>query len=162
MTSTVTNSTPKNENLQILTDNPTLQSLEFIKLKIPNLIPIDLIESVKGRTFTPQQFITYQEAQIDNPANFLYVLVDPQKKIKGYLWAELNILDHSLFINTFSIDKDYWGNGTAMKKAIDFVAHLKEKTKAPLVFWISTNEKFFVKHGFKKSKNVLNIRIQLF
>jgi hypothetical protein len=88
-----------------------IDTLEFVKLKIPKLIPTHLIESVKGRTFTPEQFIKYQEAQLDNPYNYLYALIDEDKKIQGYLWAEINILDGSLFVNTFSITKEFWGKG---------------------------------------------------
>lgn len=129
--------------------------LHFVKLKIPRLIPIELIEAVKGRTFTPEQFYIYQEMQVDNPNNFIYVSIDGEKKIQGYLWAELNILDSTLFINTFSISKKHWGKGSAMKDAIQFVDSLRKETKSPKVLWISTNDKFFVKHGFKRSKNCL-------
>jgi hypothetical protein len=132
-----------------------ISELEFVKLKIPKLIPIHLIESVKGRTFTAEQFIKYQEAQVDNPHNYLYVLIDNDKKIQGYLWAELNILDNSLFVNTFSITKEFWGKGKAIPMVIEFLKILKQKTKAPRVYWISCNEKFFMKHNFKRSKNVL-------
>jgi hypothetical protein len=138
-----------------LSKNETVRDLQFVRLKIPSLIPIELIESVKGRTFTPEQFIEYQEKQVNNPGNFLYALIDADKKIQGYLWAELNILDGTLFVNTFSIAKDYWGKGAGIKKAIEFLKTIQEKTKAPKVFWITTNEKFFAKHGFKKSKNCL-------
>jgi len=132
-----------------------LPKLSFFKLKLPRLIPMDLIESVKGRTFTAEQFYVYQENQTNNPFNHLFALVDEQKKIHGYLWAEINILDGSLFVNTFSISKQYWGKGNAIPMVIEFLRTLKNKTKAPRVFWISTNEKFFLKHGFKRSKNVL-------
>lgn len=129
-----------------------IDTLEFVKLRIPRLIPIELIDSVKGRTFTPEQFYKYQEAQVDNPYNFLYVMVDAEKKIHGYLWAELNMLDSSLFFNTFSITKEFWGKGKIIPKVIVFLKDLKEKTKAPTVFWCTTNEKFFLKHGFKRSR----------
>lgn len=132
-----------------------LQNLTFVRLKLPRLIPLHLIDSVKGRTFTPDQFYKYQESQIDNPYNYLFALVDAEKKIHGYLWAEVNILDGSLFVNTFSISKEYWGKGQAIPKVIEFLKVLKEKTKAPKVFWITTNEKFFLKQNFKRSKNVL-------
>lgn len=132
-----------------------IDALSFVRLKIPRLIPFELIDSVKGRTFTPEQFYKYQESQIDNPFNHLFVLVDEEKKIHGYLWAEVNILDSSLFVNTFSITKEFWGKGEAIPKAIEFLKTLKEKTKAPRVFWITTNEKFFGKNGFKRSKNCL-------
>lgn len=134
---------------------PSLSKMEFVRLRIPRLIPVELIEAVKGRTFTPERFIEYQERVLDSPSNFLYVLVDEERVIHGYLWAELNGLDDSLFINTFSVSKKFWGKGEAMKIAIDLAAKLKEKTGAPTVYWCSTNEKFFIKHGFKKSKIVL-------
>ena len=138
--------------------NEKIDELTFVRIKdrrLVKLIPRELIENVKGRTFTPEQFYKYQESQIDNPYNHLYVLVDDAKKIHGYLWAEINILDESLFVNTFSIGKEYWGKGKAMPKAIEFVSQVKQKTKSPRVFWISSNDKFFMKHGFTRSKNVL-------
>ena|ERR1700754_1487177 len=130
-------------------------NLEFLSLKFPRIIPIDLIEGVKGRTFTPEQFYKYQEDNKNNQNNFLFALVNDQKVIKGYLWAEKNSMDGSLFINTFSIRKEYWGKGDAISLVIKFLDQLKKKTKAPRVFWITTNEKFFLKKGFKRSKNVL-------
>lgn len=136
-------------------DKLMVSKLEFVRLKIPRLIPVSLIDAVKGRTFTSEQFLLYQEQQVDNPGNFLYALIDENKKIHGYLWAEMNALDGTLFVNTFSIDKEYWGKGAGIRKAVEFLENLKSKTKAPKVFWITTNEKFFCKHGFKKSKNCL-------
>ena len=133
----------------------SIDLLSFIRLKVPRLLPVELIEAVKGRTFTPEAFYKSQDAAIDNPNNFLYALVDRDKKIHGYLWAELNDLDNSLFVNTFSVAKDFWGKGKGIKKAIDFVRELKDRHKAARVYWITTNEKFFSKNGFKKSKNVL-------
>jgi hypothetical protein len=157
MSAAATNSTTKSENLENSIEEPikNVSKLEFVKLKIPKLIPLDLIESVKGRTFTPEQFIKYQEAQVDNPGNFLYVLIDKVKKIHGYLWCESNALDGTLFVNTFSISKEYWFKGAAIDKAIDFVSKIRDKINAPKVFWITTNEKFFAKKGFKRSKNCL-------
>lgn len=132
-----------------------ISSLDFVKLKIPRLIPSELIEAVKGRTFSPEQFYVYQEKQVENPYNHLYAVIDAQKKIHGYLWAEVNILDGSLFVNTFSISKDFWGKGKGIEKAVEFIAELRKKTRAARVFWCTTNEKFFAKHGFKRSKIVL-------
>ena len=132
-----------------------IEDLTFVRLRLPRLIPQELIECVKGRTFSTEQFYKYQESQIDNPYNHLFVLVDDSKKIQGYLWAEMNVLDSSLFINTYSVSKDYWDKGQAIGKAIEFLRILNEKLKAPRVFWITTNEKFFIKKGFKRSKNIL-------
>jgi N-acetylglutamate synthase-like GNAT family acetyltransferase len=137
------------------TDSHDFEKLQFVRLKIPRLIPGDLIEAVKGRTFTTEQFYKYQELQIDNPYNHLFALIDENKKIHGYIWAEVNVLDSSLFVNTFSVAKEYWGKGLAIPSVIKFLSFLKDKTNASRIFWITTNEKFFLKHGFKRSKNVL-------
>ena len=139
----------------LLENETDLKDLTFVRLKMPKLIPVELIEAVKGRTFTPDQFYEYQISQIGNPYNHLFVAVDEKKKIHAYLWAEQNILDGSLFVNTFSIDKKYWGKGEAIETAIEFVRGLKEKTKASRVYWVTTNEKFFEKKGFVCSKNRL-------
>lgn len=129
--------------------------LSFVRLKIPRLIPIKLIESVKGRTFSPEAFYAYQEDQVQNPNNLLYALVDTGKKIHGFLWAEVNLLDRSLFVNTFSMAKEYWGKGRGIPLAIMFLGEQKKKLKCPKVFWLTSNSKFFQKHGFTRSKNVL-------
>lgn len=133
----------------------SVSDLQFVKLKIPRVIPKELIENVKGRTYTVDQFYNYQEQQVDNPFNYLFALIDENKKIQGFLWAESNIMEGSLFVNTFSIQKEYWGKGKAIAKVVKFLEELKKTTQAPRVFWITTNEKFFLKNGFHRSKNVL-------
>lgn len=134
------------------------EDLEFIKVRIPQnvrYIPACLIENVKGNLYNPQQFYEYQQQQIDNPFNLLYVLAGKDHCIWGYLWAELSQFDNTLFVNTFSVDKKYWFKGKCMPKVIQFLDKLKEKHECPRVFWITVNDKFFAKHGFKRSKNVL-------
>lgn len=136
--------------------NPKVDSkLEFVKLKIPRIIPQELIDNVKGRTFTPEQFYNHQESQVDNPYNYLYALIDEDKKIQGYLWAEVNVLDGSFFVNTFSITKEYWGKGKAIPMVIEFLKEIKNKNKIPRIYWCTTNDKFFAKNGFKRSKITL-------
>ena len=145
-------STATTQEQDMSINHEKIDTLKFVKLKIPELIPYDLIEGVKGRTFTPEQFYKYQKAQVSNPYNYLYALIDEHNMIHGYLWAEMNTLDGSLFINTFSINKEYWGKGKAIPKLITFLKELKTRIKATRVFWCTTNEKFFIKNGFKRSK----------
>lgn len=130
----------------------TIDKLEFVRLRIPSLIPLDLIEAVKGRNFTPEAFIKSQEEQIDNPHNFLFALIDTDSKIQGYLWVVKEPLDDSLYINTFSIKKEYWGKGKGIELATEFLDGLVKKMKPSKVLWATTNERFFLKKGFKKSK----------
>lgn len=140
-----------NEKLNTL----DLNSLKFVKLKLPRLIPKEFIEHVKGRTFTVDQFYEYQEQQVDNPFNILYALVDQSNVIIGYLWSEMNLLDNSLFVNTFSVSKEYWGNGKILEVATKFIKELKDKLKVPRVYWITTNSRYYEKKGFKRSKHTL-------
>lgn len=140
-----------NEKLKTL----DLNSLKFVKLKLPRLIPRELIEHVKGKTFTVDQFYEYQEQQVDNPFNLLYALVDSSSVIIGYLWAEMNLLDSSLFVNTFSVSKEYWGNGIVLELAIKQIKELKDKLNAPRVFWVTTNSRYYEKKGFRRSRHVL-------
>lgn len=141
-------------------ETAALDELKFIKVLIPEnvrLIPKKLIESVKGNYYTPEQFFKYQEQQIkdENPYNLLFILINKSKQIEGYLWCELSQFDNSLFVNTFSISKEYWFKGKSIPKVIEFLNELKSKFNSPRVFWITVNPKFFEKNGFKRSKNVL-------
>lgn len=133
-----------------------LEKLKYVRLLVPRLIPSHLIELVKGRTFTPEQFYVFQEARdsIDEDQNLLYGIFDPENLIVGYFWAEINQLDRTLFVNTFSMDKNYWKNGEAMAIAKDICKTLLSIYKCPRTFWMTQNPKYYQKHGFKVSKNV--------
>jgi N-acetylglutamate synthase-like GNAT family acetyltransferase len=132
-----------------------IETLQFARLRIPRLIMPELIESVRGCEFTPEQFYEFHESQADNPYNYLYAVIDEDKKIHGFLWAHTNRLDNSIYINCYSISKDYWGKGKAIEKAKEILRELVRKTKPHKIYWSTTNDKFFSKHGFRRSKNVL-------
>lgn len=130
----------------------TKWDLEFVRCKVPQCIPRELIDAVKHRTFTADEFYAYQLRNLDGPFNHLFALIDHAKKIHGFLWAEQNSLDRSLFVNTFSMGKEHWGKGQAIPHVIEFLRSLSQKVQAPRTYWATTNEKFFTKHGFKRSK----------
>ena len=133
-----------------------LEDLKYIRIIVPRLIPSYLIELLKGRSFSTEDFYKYQEdrASIDNEDNLLYGIYDPEKIVVGFIWAEINQLDKTLFVNSFSIDKVYWNNGEAMNIALDILGKLVERFRCPKTFWMTTNPKYYQKHGFKLSKNV--------
>lgn len=137
--------------LNLPLEEKDINDFKFVRLKIPDLIPDDLIENVKGRTFTPSQFYAFQNRQIDNPNNFLFALIEEESIIQGFLWAVIE-WDGTLWVNTFSISKELWGKGKAMDKVNEFLSDLMNKTGAQLVMWATTNKKFFLKKGFKESK----------
>jgi len=128
------------------------EGLEWVKLYAPELIPSELIEEVRGRTYSIEEFYKFQKLQVDNPANLLFVAIDKEKVIKAYLWAQLNALDSTMFVNTVSIAKEYWNKGEGVDFTIEFLERLKEKVKPRRVFWCTTNKRFFKKKGFRESK----------
>lgn len=135
-----------------------LEDLQFMRIRIPEavrLIPALLIESVKGRLFSLEEFYQRQEAQVHlNENNHLYVLLDPKGAVRGYFWAVLEP-GHCLWINTFSICKEFWGKGAAIRQIVQFAGELNQKLKCPVVQWCTTNPRFFEKHGFRRSRNVV-------
>lgn len=134
-----------------------LDNLTFVKLRFPRCIPRELIESVKGITFTPEKFYDYLEEALPSDSEFLYVLVDDDKRIHGYIWFQVNILDNSIFLNTYSVSKEYWGKGEAIKKAVEFMKKIKDELKASEIYWCTSNSKYFAKHGFRPAKQTLMV-----
>lgn len=134
----------------------TLDDLNFVKFLLPSLIPRHLIEQVKGRAFSVDDFYKYAQECVDseNPYSLIYALINPDKEIVGYLWMDLNPLDNSMFVNTFSIDKIYWKKGEAMKKAVEFVKLIANRMKVKTTIWMTTNAKFYERLGFKRCKDV--------
>jgi hypothetical protein len=142
----------------------TVEDLKFQRLLFPRDIPSYLIEQVKGRTFLVEDFYLhleeinayeYQEGIIkDNPTTLIYSIIDPNKCIVGYLWIQRNTLDNSIYVNTLSIDKKYWGKGEIIKKSIDLVSILTKRFGCAHTIWMTSNAKFYEKFGFKRSKNV--------
>jgi hypothetical protein len=132
-----------------------ITSLKYARLKIPRLIPAHLIDAVKFKGFDSEKFYAYQEDRVGDPDNLIFALFDNDKKIKGYLWAVVDESDGALFINTFSVDKEHWGKGKAMDKAIEIIEEIVDELKPPSVKWITTNDRFFVKRGFKRSREVI-------
>lgn len=142
----------------------TVEDLSFKRLFFPRNIPKHLVEQVKDRTFTVEQFYKemeeineyeYQAGILhDQPSNYLISINDPENNIVGYIWAFKNTLDNSLFVNTLSVDKRYWGKGEIIPKAIEVMGWLVKKYNLKKTFWMTSNPKYYEKFGFKRSRNV--------
>lgn len=141
-----------------------IDKLRWIRVFTPVHIPKYLVEQIKQRDYSVEDFYKYQELNclvkgekgpVLNPFNHLYVLVDEGNLCKGFLWFVIDPLSKDGVVNTFSMDKAYWNNGKAMKKASDHVKELLKKLKLEKVFWITRYAKHSERHGFKRSKSIL-------
>ena len=138
--------------------------LRWVRVFTPTHIPRTLVEQVKERDYTVEDFYKYQdinclrmtpEGPTLNPLNHLYVLVDKENLTKGFVWFTIDTLSKDICIHTFSVDKEYWFQGKAVEKLATFIKDFKEKSGLNKVYWITNYEKHSIRNGFTKSKSVL-------
>ncbi len=141
-----------------------IDELRWVRVLSPVHIPHYLVEQVRDRDYSVEHFFKYHElnclingkdGMTLNPFNHLYVLADEKNIVKGYLWFIIDVLSKNIFINTFSMDKEYWGKGQAVKRLCDHMKEVIKKLKIKKVTWITNYPKHSERHGFKRSRSVL-------
>jgi len=150
----------------MIAQTATNRNLELRCLRIfdPTHIPREYIEQIKEREFEVDRFYEFQkticlhqdgEKFSLNPCNLLFAIVDTNNRVKGVLWMAIDVLGNSLVINTFSVDKEFWGNGTAINLLKEKAIEIKEGAELDRIYWITRCPKHSERYGFKRSKNVL-------
>lgn len=139
-----------------------IEDLRLVRILDASLVPRELIEQIKNRQHTVKDFYDYQANNIFllteegpkiNHLNHLYVLVDKDNKIQGTLWVTLD--GQECTINLFSINKEYWNKGNALKfiyKQVDELMTPLGITKCRIE---TTNPGAYEKIGFKRSKHII-------
>jgi hypothetical protein len=135
--------------------------LKFVRLTQPeqfSLVPRMLFEQVKGAEFKIDRLYQFGPMLLASPLTFFYVLAEKEQlekgtaPVKGLLWAEINPLNENLVVHTFSVDKEYQGNGT-LNDALDFVRTIQEKENLQKIQIITVHPKVYEKkHGWCESK----------
>ena len=140
------------------------EKFRWIRLFSPVHIPKYLVEQVKDRDFTIDDFYKYQEInctiQVNggvklNPLNHLYGLVDENNFVKGFLWFVVDSLSKAACIQTYSVDRELWGKGRAMRWVEELVKEISEKQKIEKIYWVTNYPKHSERYGFRRSKSVL-------
>jgi len=141
-----------------------IEDLRWVRLFNPVHIPKYLVEQVRDKDYTVEDFYKYQEINCTmpgkdgvmlNPFNHLYALVNKDNLVKGFLWCVIDPLSKDMIINTFSVDKEYWGRGRAVRFLAEHAKSLMKKMKIERIFWLTRYPKHSERHGFKRSKSVL-------
>lgn len=144
--------------------NDTIEDLKWVRIFTPIHIPKYLVEQVRDRDYTVDDFYTFQEGaclkqSADgprlNPLNHLYVLTNTDNLTKGFVWFTVDCLSKDIFINTFSMDKEYWNQGKAVEKLVSFIKEIRQKASLNKVYWVTNYPKHSQRYGFKRSKSVL-------
>jgi len=145
-------------------EEKNIDDLRWVRVFTPIHIPKYLIENVRDRDFTVEDFYKYQEVACIreteegptlNPLSHLYVLVDKDNMTKGFLWFTIDSLSKDLVIQTYSVDKAYWGFGKAVKKVTEHILEIWKRASLNKIYWITRYPKHSERYGFKKSENVL-------
>lgn len=145
-------------------DKDDFDKLKWIRVFTPMHIPKYLVEQIKNRDYSVEDFYEYQERNCLinngkeftlNPLNYLYVLVDEENITKGFTWLSIEPFCKDLLIHIYSIDKEYWNKGKAMSKIAEFVKDFRKKAKLNKIYWITNYPKHSEHYGFKRSKSVL-------
>lgn len=139
-------------------------TLRFIRIFTPMHIPKKLIEQVKHRSYSVDDWFKYQEViclrQTENgpqlnPLSLLYVIADKDNKVVGMLWCEINTLEKTLVIQTFSMIEEYWNKGKAVKLLSEKGKEIAKECKLETIVWFTNYPKHSERYGFKPSKSIL-------
>lgn len=141
-----------------------MDDLRWVRIFTPLHIPKYLVEQIKHRDWSVEDFYKYQQTNclIEdeagpslNPFYHLYVLVNEENVTKGFLWFTVEPLTKDIHIQNYSVDKEYWGKGRAVEKLSNHIKFIRKKANLNKVYWITNYPKHSEKHGFKRSKSVL-------
>lgn len=142
-----------------------IDELKWMRIYTPHHIPTYLVEQIRDRDFTVEDFYKYHEVNCTipsndgneklNPFSHLYVLANPENEVKGMLWFSVDPLAKDLVIQTFSMDKEFWMKGVAVKKLSKHIKEIKKKGNLNKIYWITNYPKHSERNGFTRSKNVL-------
>ena len=139
-------------------------SLRFIRIFTPMHIPKELIEQVRDREYSVEDWYKYQEViclrQTDagpqlNPLSLLYVIADDMNRVVGMLWCEIDSLSKTLVVQTFSMDKDYWCRGKAVGLLFRKGKEILEECNLKRCIWHTYYPKHSKRYGFKETKGAI-------
>ena len=142
-----------------------IDDLKWIRVFTPSHIPTYLVEQIRDRDFTIEDFYKYHEVNCTvpspdgnvklNPFSHLYVLANEENQVKGMLWFCVDPLAKDLIIQTFSMDKEYWMKGIAVKKLAKHIKEIRKKGNLNKIYWVTNYPKHSERNGFKRAKAVL-------
>ncbi len=141
-----------------------MEELRWVRVFTPIHIPKALVEQIKTRDYTVEDFFKHhetaclragKEGPTLNPLSHLYVLANSENLTKGFLWLTIDPLTKNIVVQSYSVDKEYWKEGGAVKKLVEFVKEIRRKANLKKVYWITDYEKHSMRHGFKRSRSIL-------
>ncbi len=139
--------------------------LKFVKINNPGTspeiidmvfrrIPRKLFEQVKNNTLNIDLLYQIPSKFINNLNTMFYVLTNDEDKIKGILWAYINILTEKIQINVLSVDREYQFSN-ALEKTLEFVRSWQGKDENLTIQIMTTHPAAYEKVGLQRSKLIV-------
>jgi hypothetical protein len=141
-----------------------VDDLRWIRVFTPDHVPHYLIDQVRERDYSVEEFFKYHQINcmtqgekgvVLNPFSHLYVLADKENRVQGMLWFTVDPLSKDILIQTYSMDKEYWGKGLAVKKLAEHIKQIRKKGNLNKIYWVTNYPKHSERYGFKRSKSIL-------
>ena len=141
------------EDLKFVSINNPGTSPEILDM-VFRRIPKELFEQVKGIEFNIELLYQFPSRFINNLNTKFYVLTDDEDKIKGILWAYVNVLTEKIQVQILSIDKEYQFD-TAIEKTLEFIKSWQGNDDNLKIETITTEPHTYEKAGWKSSKQII-------
>jgi hypothetical protein len=162
-----TQNTRKNKRDNLKDFGKKLSDLTFVRLLDPIHIPSYLVEQLKDKLYDIEKFFSYQkiaclspgpQGALLNPYHFLYAITHEKlRQVKGFCEFDIDILNNSLKIQQFSMDKEYWNRGDAIELLIEKAKKVMKDLDLSRIVWATKNPRFCEKMGFIRSKEAVMI-----
>ena len=136
----------------VLINNPGT-SPEIIDM-VFRRIPKELFEQIKDFEFNIELLYQTPSSFINNINTRFYVLTDSEEKIKGILWAYVNVLTEKIQINILSVDREFQF-GNALERTLEFVKSWQGKDENITIEIVTKKPGAYEKAGLKRSKKIL-------
>ena len=131
------------------------KELKIIPVPDPRLVPKYLLEQVKDRPWSVDDWYAYQLKAAGNSGNLILSLIDNAHNIVGFIWLSIDNFDKSIFINTVSIDKRYQKRSRLIKFIGNYIRDLAEKLNIDDVVLAAKRTRDLERYGFKASEYTL-------
>lgn len=148
----------------IATEKKIFSDLKFARLNTPGTepgiidmlfrqIPRELFEQIKDIEFNIDLLYQVPSRFISGANTRFYILVDEDNKIKGVLWAFVNILTEAIDVHILSVYKEYQFSD-ALDETLKFVKSWFGENETLKIKCITTRPQAYERAGWKTTKRV--------
>ena len=137
---------------------PDIDDLQFVRTYDFRYIPRELFEQTKeADADTIDRIYKFGDSIAASPLTLLYVMINKVNKIKGVLWATIDVVDAIIFIKALSVDKEYQLScGRTLEKVKEFMFGLNTGPELKKeIHFLATKPNAYEKTGAICSNRIL-------